>query len=457
MLLIVLIILSLSILISSKNRNSTRLLQQSESVSQDTLNHNNETSYQNTNKTLVIVLGQTRAYELAFDSFKKNVVEELNADLCLCIGVQPDYNYSNPYYQLAKYAFLYNEPNDTAFAFDFASDIISKQNQSYEKLININGMFGMLLTGPKTSNDNVKYYGTVDEFNQLGFDAGLQFGQIDDDALVIYSNDYEDKAWQNQVYGIHRYNNDISKLVPQNNVITYKKSLNWREFLKIPAYFLGGVKGYNYYSSAAILIFFRWYLLKNLEENSLIAKYDRFVITRSDYIYRLPHPSLSKVLTNDSIWVPDGEKWGGITDRHTVLTRKNVHSYLDILNNMILNSNAYYQQLKNAINTPVHLRNIEFLLNFHVTKYHALPVKFFPYIMYAVKTVSDKTSWSRGVYSKSLGYYVKYESEYVRSKYYFDTYANLSLSYDDFYNGCIESKCELGFASYNKEVDYNRL
>jgi hypothetical protein len=43
-------------------------------------------------KTLVVVLSETRTSELTFENFKKNVIDELNADLCLCIGVIPDYN-----------------------------------------------------------------------------------------------------------------------------------------------------------------------------------------------------------------------------------------------------------------------------------------------------------------------------------------------------------------------------
>ena len=54
-------------------------------------------------KTLVVILSETRASELTFDSFKKNVIDELNADLCLCIGVKSDYDYNNSFYNLAKY------------------------------------------------------------------------------------------------------------------------------------------------------------------------------------------------------------------------------------------------------------------------------------------------------------------------------------------------------------------
>ena len=86
-------------------------------------------------KTLVIILNETVEHELTFDNFKKNVIDELNADLCLCIGVKMDYDYNNPFYQLAKYTFTYNEPNDFGDAFDYAYNIISQNKSKYECLI----------------------------------------------------------------------------------------------------------------------------------------------------------------------------------------------------------------------------------------------------------------------------------------------------------------------------------
>jgi hypothetical protein len=83
-------------------------------------------------RTLVIVLSETRASELTFDNFKKNVLDELNADLCVCIGVRPYYDYNDPFYKLAKYKFLYDEPEDFGDAFDYAYDIISKNKPKYE-------------------------------------------------------------------------------------------------------------------------------------------------------------------------------------------------------------------------------------------------------------------------------------------------------------------------------------
>jgi hypothetical protein len=108
--------------------------------------------------TLVIILSETRASELTFNSFKKNVLDELNADLCVCIGVKPDYDYNNPFYALAKYKFTYDEPDDFGDAFEYAYNILSQNKPKYECFNNVNGMYGQLKT-PKTSTHNITYYG----------------------------------------------------------------------------------------------------------------------------------------------------------------------------------------------------------------------------------------------------------------------------------------------------------
>ena len=42
-------------------------------------------------KTLVCIIAQTRSHEVTWDNFKKNVLDELHADLALCIGINKDY------------------------------------------------------------------------------------------------------------------------------------------------------------------------------------------------------------------------------------------------------------------------------------------------------------------------------------------------------------------------------
>jgi hypothetical protein len=172
-------------------------------------------------KTLVIILSETRAHELTFNNFKKNLIDVLNADLCLCIGVKSDYDYDNPFYNLAKYKFLYDEPADFGDAFDYAYNILSLNKPKYEKMNNINALFGKLQY-PTQSTENITYYGLYDN---------IDINKYNDDEIVIHTKDFHDNLWKNQVYGIKQ--SDHNNLIPQENVITYKKHLYWREFLKV--------------------------------------------------------------------------------------------------------------------------------------------------------------------------------------------------------------------------------
>ena len=371
-------------------------------------------------KTIVIILSETRASELTFDSFKKNVIDELNADLCVCIGVKPDYDYNNPFYQLAKYKFLYDEPHDFGDAFEYAYNTIISQNKlKYECLHNVNALHGKL-QNPQQSTKNITYYGNNENIKN--------FNDYNDDEVVIHTKDFQDNFWKNQVYGIKNSNN--TNLVTQENVITYKKPLYWREFLKVKDQFLGGViDSHNQHpGSAGILLFFRWFLLKNLIDNDLINKYDKFIITRSDFIYQLPHPKVEH-MNNNCIWIPDCEHYGGYTDRHVVLSKNNIESYLNILNNLVLRSNEYFMKMQSRSNW-----NLEKLIKFHLEQNNVLHlVKEFPYVMYSVRNINGTTRWSQGNYSDKLGYYIKYQSEYDKSSNYKNEFEKSGLTINEFY------------------------
>ena len=49
-------------------------------------------------------------------------------------------------------------------------------------------------------------------------------------------------------------------------------------------------------------------------------------------------------MNNNCIWIPDCEHYGGYTDRHVVLSKNNIESYLNILNNLVLRSNEYFME-----------------------------------------------------------------------------------------------------------------
>jgi hypothetical protein len=68
--------------------------------------------------TLVVVVGTTRAWELTWESFAANVLDELGADLALCVGDRDQGR--NPFYERARYIWSAAEPEDWAEAYDRA-------------------------------------------------------------------------------------------------------------------------------------------------------------------------------------------------------------------------------------------------------------------------------------------------------------------------------------------------
>lgn len=376
------------------------------------------------NKTLVIILSETREYELTFDNFKKNVIDELNADLCLCIAVKPDYNYENPFYKLAKYHFIYNEPDDFAEAFDYATNFIKQCN--YKKIENINTLHGKL-KNPKDQTENIKYCGICDDDNNIDISKFYEYEEI-----IVHHHDFYDQKWAGQIYAIYKSYKDNYK--NEDKVTTYEKNIEqtqpWRKFLKIKDQFLGGIKDNEdeHPGSAGILIFFRWFLLKNLIDNNLLDKYDRFIITRSDFIYRIPHPKM-ELMNEDFIWIPNSEHYRGYTDRHVVLSKKYIEPYLNILNNMINDEKDYFNKLKIRRNW-----NLESIIKFHLEQNNVIQyVKEFPYIMYSIRSINGTTRWTKGTFYEEHGYFIKYSSEYDKSKYYSNLFENSNMIIDDFY------------------------
>src|SRR5436190_9260847 len=68
---------------------------------------------------LVAIVGTTRAWELCWESFAANVLDELGADLALCTGDRDER--PNPLYDRAKFVWQVDEPDDWAKAYDRAA------------------------------------------------------------------------------------------------------------------------------------------------------------------------------------------------------------------------------------------------------------------------------------------------------------------------------------------------
>ena len=135
------------------------------------------------------------------------------------------------------------------------------------------------------------------------------------------------------------------------------------------------------------------------------------MITRSDFFWLCPHPPLS-ILDRNAIWLPDGEDYGGLNDRHMVVSRAQVINCLNGIEEILLHPNQFCEALEKE---PDHrMRNDELVLAHHFERTGlSKRVKRFPYVMYTAREISDESpTWSRGRYEPSVGHYIKYEKEF---------------------------------------------
>jgi hypothetical protein len=190
---------------------------------------------------------------------------------------------------------------------------------------------------------------------------------------------------------------------------------DWRVLLGVDGIWLGGIKSPTPRASvSSILPYCRWLLLRHLQEEGVLDRYDRFVITRSDFYWLSPHPPLS-ILDRNFMWVPDGENWDGVNDRHLVVSRTHVIDCLNLIEDIVLHPADLYQEMRDRSQW-----NNEQFLAHHLGRKGLLErVRTFPYVMYTARSKHDnKPTWSYGRYEPAVGHYVKYQYEYQMASAY---------------------------------------
>jgi len=203
---------------------------------------------------------------------------------------------------------------------------------------------------------------------------------------------------------------------------------DWRLLLKLKGIWQGGIQSPDPQPSASsILPFCRWLLLNHLQREGVLDLYERFVITRSDFFWLCPHPPLS-VLDRNAIWVPDGENWGGLNDRHLVVSRAFVVGCLNGLEDILLHPEQLYEEMKHRSGW-----NDEMFLAHHLERHGLLnKVRRFPYVMYLARWPFDPSpTWSAGRYEPSARHFVKYEHEFRDAT----SYATIIRSREDWESG----------------------
>jgi hypothetical protein len=84
---------------------------------------------------LVVVLCETRAWEITAAEFFRNVIKPLDADLALCVG-NSEREVDNPFYDEAEYVWKYPEPEDWGDAFEEVAG-----NRDWEVLLSVHELF----------------------------------------------------------------------------------------------------------------------------------------------------------------------------------------------------------------------------------------------------------------------------------------------------------------------------
>jgi hypothetical protein len=166
---------------------------------------------------------------------------------------------------------------------------------------------------------------------------------------------------------------------------------------------------YHSIGSSAITFAIRDWILKN--KKNVLLEYDRIIITRSDYFYYRQHP----ILDNSHFWIPFGEGYGGITDRHHIFPSSDIDSVLGIVNNYV-NSNDIIEDFGHNFE----LLNIErcYIKYFGRIGY-SKKIKQFERVQFTVRTYGDSTRWWVGPEGGTLlvpghtDLYIKYENEHA--------------------------------------------
>lgn len=166
-------------------------------------------------------------------------------------------------------------------------------------------------------------------------------------------------------------------------------------------------------ASGFIVMYWREVLRQNLTVD-ILDKYEWFVITRSDFQWVIPHPSID-LLNKEEIYLLDGEKYGGISDRHMIFHRRHAEQILGIATPIFNDTQELLRYFnENEINNLNCERYLSLMMR---SRGLASRLVFLPYLGYCVRHQGTSTRWSQGEFNKKLDLFVKYPTEYRYSRY----------------------------------------
>jgi hypothetical protein len=169
--------------------------------------------------------------------------------------------------------------------------------------------------------------------------------------------------------------------------------------------------------SGAIQFYFRHSLRHQILSDGLLAKYDWFLVVRSDFLWLAPHPPL-EILSRTGVTVLDGEDYGGICDRYALIPSTIMSEYLDIAEPIFFNPAQLKVDIDAAISSgQIDIANPEAFLKIRYIELGLWEnLVRIPYFGFAVRLPGGATRGSEGKFSRELNCYVKYPDEYTASR-----------------------------------------
>ncbi len=146
--------------------------------------------------------------------------------------------------------------------------------------------------------------------------------------------------------------------------------------------------------TGAIGLGLRFVLLHRYEP--VMRTYDTIVLSRSDYYYGCPHPIIHP--DEGTVWVPRGQDFGGVCDRHHVFNSADAHRVLNQVDFMVRHPRLVKDNIEKVC--------------LQYFQRGGLRIERFPRVMAALRADGDTTGWSEGKYYVAKGYRVKYPKEW---------------------------------------------
>jgi hypothetical protein len=182
---------------------------------------------------------------------------------------------------------------------------------------------------------------------------------------------------------------------------------SWRQLVPLGPMFLGGAGVGDSVGSGAIIMYWREFLRISLPPD-LIEAYEWFIVTRSDFLWQVPHPRW-EYLNPDKIYLMNGEQYNGVSDRHIIFHREFADSLLRIAAPIFEDSAGLRGRLEVSGLRDI---NPERYILFRLEELGlAQHLQFIPYMGFTIRHHETATRWSSGKFNSDLGFYVKYPEE----------------------------------------------